>query len=147
MPHTNRSNPAGMLRRMLFAGLAITLALLCGACAGMQAGPTQVSAINPYNACLQQCAGMGDQSAFVRDGCRRGCELVLEDFSLRGAHYATLKGCTEAVQRLDMAAELAALTRRCQKTWDSTDRRLGCKQAGEAFYNAVDANVCVSGMP
>jgi len=132
---------------MLPAGLAIAMALLCGACAGMQAGPAQISTMSPYNACLQQCAGMIHQNAFVRDGCRRGCELALEDFSLRGAHYATFQACTEAVQRLDAAGELDGLARRCQETWESSDRRLGCKQAGEAFYSAADANMCVSDMP
>ncbi len=122
-------------------------ALLLSGCASASLSPTKISTVSPYNACLQRCGGVGEQSAFVRDGCRRGCELALELFPLRGSHYASQDACIEAVDSLDKTHALRWLENRCKSTWAGEDRRAGCKEAGDAFYGAVTKNMCISDMP
>ncbi len=125
----------------------IFAALLLSGCASASLSPTKITTVSPYNACLQRCAGLDEQSAFVRDGCRRGCELALELFPLRGGHYASRDACVEAVDSLDRSHALWWLENRCKSTWTGEDRRAGCKEAGDAFYGAVTENMCISDMP
>lgn len=131
--------------RLLLLFLCLSLPL--SACAGIQPQPTRIVTVQPYSACLQRCAGMEERSAFERDGCRRGCELALSQFSLRGAHFATREACLESVTQLDHADGLARLAERCEDTWEGAERRAGCAKAGEAFYQAVNENMCRSDMP
>jgi hypothetical protein len=132
---------------LLPALLLFSLALGVSGCGGKQLEPTRVTTTPPYSACLQYCSDLTDESAFVRDGCRRGCELTLALFPLRGSHYATRANCEEGVNSLDTDAALAALARRCAGTWEGQDRRDGCERAGAAFYEAVSVNLCRSDMP
>ena len=130
----------------IFCCLLLLLAFALTGCAGSSVSPTRITTVPPYSACLTKCNSMMGESAYVRDGCRRGCELALEDFSLRGAHYASRQSCIDSVEALNHAQEMNSLQTRCENTWAGEERRAGCDQAGSAFYQAITLNLCISDM-
>lgn len=127
--------------------LLLAATIFLSACGGGQLAPTRITAVPPYSACLKYCAGLEDENAFVRDGCRRGCELALASFDIRGGHYVSMENCRENVRELDVALAQSRLGERCDETWEGQDRRDGCRAAGDAFYEAVTENLCRSDMP
>ena len=151
MPFAHTASAAS-LSRPFWQRIAPAVSLLFGfallsGCASTSVSPTKISTVSPYRACLQRCASLDGESAFVRDGCRRGCELALEQFPLHGGRYASSANCLEAVREMDKTGALANLEKRCQDIWEGQDRRAGCREAGDAFYGAVTENLCISDMP
>ncbi|EGY26166.1 hypothetical protein DA2_1539 [Desulfovibrio sp. A2] len=122
--------------------LAVVLsALLLAGCAG-RGGLSHVATDPLLEQCQKRCQQDDEYGVLTRNGCMRGCEAAKVRFPLRGSHYMSEESCRQAVNGLDVEAQLRLMDTYCEDTWVTIHRRKGCKDAARAFYGAVGEQLC-----
>lgn len=125
----------------VLASAALVLALSLAGCGG-RGGLSHVATEPLTGACQARCQQDDEYGVLTRNGCMRGCEAAQVRFPLRGSHYLSEEACVKGVEALNVDEQLRAMDLYCEDTWVNIHTRKGCKDAAQAFYDAMGEHLC-----
>ncbi|WP_353115230.1 hypothetical protein [Nitratidesulfovibrio sp.] len=120
---------------------ALMLVLSLAGCGG-RGGLSHVATEPLTGACQARCQQDDEYGVLTRNGCMRGCEAAQVRFPLRGSHYLSEEACVKGVEALNVDEQLRAMDLYCEDTWVNIHTRKGCKDAAQAFYDAMGEHLC-----
>ena len=121
--------------------LALVLILSLAGCGG-RGGLSHVATDPLRRACQKRCQQDDEYGVLTRNGCMRGCEAAQLRFPLRGSHYLSEEACVKGVDALNVEEQLRIMNTYCEDTWVNIHSRKGCKDAAQAFYDAMGEHLC-----
>ena len=140
--------PQRLAPLLLLTGI-LALSLLTGcqkSATPYQTGSTAfvVDDTEAFMMCQKRCAQNDELGMRTRKGCERGCEIAREQAPFYDTRYWNLEQCEAELQALDTEAIQKELWPLCQKTWNHLYKRVGCRDAVHAYYNAIRTGLCVA---